>query len=111
MKSFILSLITLVVLSACQKNTQDFNLLKKLSKEYAKITECELEGQTVYKGQLNAYDAPEMVYNTKGELLCICDWSWGSPETICFDILKCKVIYCKKDNIWGQPAVDTYGLN
>jgi hypothetical protein len=110
MKTIIFSSAMALLLSACQKETLHFSLLRNLSQQYGKITECELNGQTVYKGQLNAQDAPEMVYNTNGALVCVCDWSWGNPEPICFDILKCKVIFCVKDNIWGQPEVDIYGL-
>lgn len=34
----------------------------------------------------------------------------GIPDTICAQLSGCKIIYCVENNIWGEPAVDVYGL-
>lgn len=39
-----------------------------------------------------------------------CNFAWGNVESICGQLTDCEVIYRVKDNIWGKPAVDKYGL-
>ena len=97
-------------LVSCKKHSSHLPLLKNMANKYAMITSCELYGETAFKGRLNTTNSPEFVYNTQGELICECDWSNGNTNTTCLDILKSKVIYCQKDNVWGHPEKDVYNL-
>src|SRR5690625_2071687 len=106
---FILS----IGISSCKKdNFENKQTIKELYKTYknGEISECKHDGQTVYSTGLNAYDAGGAVYNKNGKQIGTCNYAWGQPDPICGQLTECEVIYRVKDNIWGQPAVDKYGL-
>lgn len=101
----------LLILAGCSKDPVD-QTLKELYKTYenGEISECQYNGNTVYRAGLNAYDAGSNVYDVDGNQIGSCNYAWGQVDTICEELFNCKVIYRVKDNIWGQPAVDKYGL-
>lgn len=76
----------------------------------AMIEECTHEGNTVYKCSMNAYDAGSAIYDEAGNLIADCNYAWGKPDAMCNQLSGCKVVYCVKDNIWGRPPVNVYGL-
>ena len=100
----------LLVFMGCHKDVPNYKTLKELAKTAGMISECQLNGETVYDVSLNAYDAGSVIYNTDGEVLGTCNYAWGIPDPICAQMSGCKIIYCVEDNIWGEPAVDVYGL-
>ncbi|MBP7463157.1 MAG: hypothetical protein KA793_02405 [Bacteroidales bacterium] len=107
------TLILLYGLSGCKK--EDFEneqTLKNLYQTYqnGEISECKHNGQTVYSAGLNVYDAGSEVYDKDGNQIGTCNFAWGQPDPICGQLTDCEVIYRVKNNIWGQPAVDKYGL-
>lgn len=100
-------------ISACKK--EDFEnerTIKQLYKTYknGEISACIYQGQLVYSAGLNAYDAGSAVYNEDGKRIGVCNYAWGNADPICGELTDCEVIYRVKGNIWGQPAVDKYGL-
>lgn len=108
-----LILIMAIGISGCKKNDfENKKTLKKLYKTYknGKISECKHNGQTVYSAGLNAYDAGSEVYDKDGKQIGTCNFAWGQPDSICGQLTDCETIYRVKNNIWGQPAVDKYGL-
>lgn len=113
--SFIILLGVLPVfsISGCQKNKDKKTVLKELYKLYenGQISECTLDGKTVFTGSINAYDAPTVVYDEKGNEIGTCNYAWGSVDPLCYELKGCKVVYCVENNIWGQPSVDKYDLN
>lgn len=94
----------------CHKDVPNYKTLKELAKTAGMISECQLNGETVYDVSLNAYDAGSTIYNAEGAVLGTCNYAWGIPDSICAQLSGCKIIYCVEDNIWGEPAVDVYGL-
>lgn len=104
------SFVSLVVFG-CHKSVPNYSVLKKIAKTAGIISECQLNGQKVYQAGINAYDAGTIIYSYNGEILGVCNYAWGNVDTICNELLDCNIIYCVKNNIWGQPAVDIYGLN
>lgn len=86
--------------------------LEKLYKAYENgaISECKYNGQTVYSAALNVYDAGSRIYDKEGNAIGSCNYAWGNVDSICSQLMDCEVIYRVKDNIWGQPPVDKYGL-
>ena len=98
---------------SCYKNsTENKETLKKLYKVYkdGEIDECKYNGKIVYCAGLNAYDAGSIIYDKEGKQIGSCNYAWGDVDTICKKLTDCKVIYRVKNNIWGEPAVDEYGL-
>jgi hypothetical protein len=98
---------------SCKKDSNIYeSTLTKLYKAYknGEISECKYNGATVYGAGLNAYDAGVMLYDKEGRTIGNCNYAWGQPDAICSQITDCQTIYRVKDNIWGQPAVDKYGL-
>ncbi|MFM7643182.1 MAG: hypothetical protein ACKO5N_00155 [Sphingomonadales bacterium] len=78
MRSLIL-IFSILNLTSCHKDVPNYKTLKELAKTAGMISECKLNGETVYE--------------------------------ICAQLSGCKTIYCVENNIWGEPAVDVYGLN
>ncbi len=108
-----MTLILLIGISSCKKTEfENQETLKELYKIYknGSISECKYNGQTVYSAGQNAHDVGGAVYDKDGQAIGTCNFAWGKPDTICSQITDCETIYCVKDNIWGQPAIDKYGL-
>ncbi|OJU77542.1 MAG: hypothetical protein BGO09_04995 [Bacteroidetes bacterium 47-18] len=112
---FVLTLITMLTLVAtsCQKNEiENKKTLKKLYKIYkdGSISECKYNGQTVYTGMHNAFDAGMTIFDKDGQRMGTCNYAWGPADPICDQLTDCKKIYMVKDNLWGEPAVDKYRI-
>lgn len=108
-----LSLLLLINVSGCKKDEAVAKTtLQKLYITYqnGEISEHQYKGETVYGAGLNAYDAGSVIYNIEGKQIGTCNDAWGTPDAICKQLTEGEVIYRVKDNIWGQPAVDKYGL-
>lgn len=97
---------------SCKKDSSANGTLKKLYKTYrsGEISECKFNGALVYSAGLNATDAGNQIYDIDGNKIGNCSYGWGNVDSICKQLTDCEVIYRIKDNIWGQPAVDKYGL-
>ncbi len=103
----------IVAFASCQKyDYENAGTLRKLYKKYKSgtIDECKYKGQTVYSAGLNAYDAGSSIYDKDCKLIGTCNFAWGQADSICGQLTNCETIYRVKNNIWGQPAVDKYGL-
>ena len=89
------------------------DVVKKLYIRYKNgmISKCTYNGQTVYCATLNAYDASSAIYDGKGNEIGRCNYAYNDVDSICRKLTDCEVIYRVKSNIWGDPAVDKYGLN
>ena len=98
-------------LNSCKKDKHE-KILKELYKTYENgvISECSYNGETGYSAGLNAYDAGSAVYDEDGNQIGSCNFAWGSVDSICNQLEDCEVVYRIEDNIWGQPAVDKYGI-
>ncbi len=108
-----MTLLLSIGISSCKKdNLESKQTIRELYKSFksGEISECKHNGQTVYSAGLNAYDAGESIYDKDGKQIGTCNFAWGQPDPICGQLTDCEVIYRVKDNIWGQPAVDKYGL-
>lgn len=93
---------------------ENIQTLQTLYSKYhnGEIEECKYNGKIVYCGGLNAYDAGTEVYDKEGNLIGHCGFLWGKTEdAICKELKECEVIYRVKNNIWGLPFVDKYGLS
>jgi hypothetical protein len=105
--------ILLIGISSCKKddfeNKQTLNQLYKTFKN-GEIDECKYNGQMVYVAGYNAYDAGSAIFDKDGKKIGTCNYGWGPVDSICNQLDDCETIYRVKGNIWGQPAVDKYGL-
>ncbi|KAB1065572.1 hypothetical protein [Salibacter halophilus] len=111
MKAAVGILIT-ISLSALSCSREKETTLNDVFKKYqnGKISECQYNGKLIYVGQLNAYDAGSKVYDNKGNEIGTCNYAWGNIDPVCGQKKNCEVIYCIKDNIWGEKEVNKYGL-
>ncbi|MCF8429163.1 MAG: hypothetical protein K9G64_03440 [Bacteroidia bacterium] len=75
------------------------------------IFECKLNGQTVYEASENAYDVSAFIFDLQGKKIGECNWAWGKPDTICYQLQNCETIYRCQNHISGQPFTDKYGLS
>ncbi len=110
-----LTLTTLLILgvTSCKKDDiENKGTLEQLYKTYknGEISECKYNGQTVYSAGLNVYDSGSVIYDKDGKQIGTCNYAWEQADAICGQMTACETIYRIKDNIWGQPAVDKYGL-
>jgi hypothetical protein len=103
----------IALIFSCNKKDDNIKTIKNLHKTYkdGEISECTHNGETVYSCGINAYDAGSVVYDKDGEIIGSCNYAWGTVDPICGELEDCEVIYRVKDNIWGQPHVDKYGLD
>jgi len=109
-----LSLIfTLGIISCKKDNFENSKTLRQLYKQYknGEISECKYLGETVYSAGLNMYDAGGAIYDYEGNQIGTCNFALGNTDSICSKLTDCETIYRIKDNIWGKPAVDKFGLN
>ena len=109
----ILTLLLSVGISGCKKDdSQNSQTINKLYRNFqnGEISECKHNGQLVYSAGINAYDAGGAIFDKDGKQIGTCNFAWGKPDSICGQLTDCEVVYRIKDNIWGQPAVDKYGL-
>lgn len=98
---------------ACHKaNFENSHTLRQLYKTYqdGQISRCQLNGNVVFEGAISAYDAGSVIYDDGGREIGVCNYAWGQVDSICQQLTECETVYCVQDNIWGQPAVDKYGL-
>jgi len=100
----------LLFLTSCKKEKGDTLHLLYKTYENGKISECQYKGQLVYSAGLNWHDAGSKIYDQDGKEIAKCNYAWGQPSSMCGELKKCETIYRVKNNIWGQPAVDKYGL-
>ena len=100
-----------LTLTNCKKDKMD-STIEVLYQTYQNgvMSECQYNGNTVYSAGLNAYDAGSSVYDKDGNKIGSCNYAWGQPDSICSELMSCEVIYRVEGNIWGQSAVDKYGL-
>lgn len=110
--TFLTMILSIGILSCNKNDFENKQTVKKLYKTYknGEISKCKHNGKTVYSAGLNAYDAGEVVYDKDGDQIGACNFAWGNVDSICGQLTDCEVIYRVKDNIWGKPAVDKYGL-
>ena len=95
------------------RNFENKNTVIELYKNYAdgEISECRYNGQIFYSAGLNAHDAASYIYDKDGKEIASCNYAWGNVDSLCMRLTDCEVIYRVRNNIWGEPAVDKYGLN
>ncbi len=113
-KLFTVLVIGLVLSSgmmSCKKSDNKATL-EKLYTTYknGEISECQYNGQTVYSAELNHYDAETIIFDKNGNLIGSCNYAFNQVDPICSQLSGCQVVYRIANNIWGQPAVDKYGL-
>ena len=110
--TFLLSCFLFFSLGCSKYDSNKTKGIKKIHKDFSDgfISECQLDEVLVYLAGHNAYDAGNSVYNVDGELMGICNYAWGKPDTICLKLTNCETVYCIPDNIWGKEETDNYDL-
>lgn len=95
-----------------QEPTDNIQTLQALYSKYKNgvIERCTYNGDVVYKGGLNAPDAGSAIFNKEGIKIGSCNYGWGKPDSMCLELKDCAAVYRVADNIWDEPAVDTYNL-
>lgn len=99
--------------SSCNKEgLENKRTVEKIYKVYKNggISQCFHNGQTVYLAYLNGTDFGSYIYDDEGYEIGRCDYAWGVPDSICSELTDCEEIYMVKDNIWGRPPINVYGL-
>lgn len=100
-------------LYGCEKpeieNIQTINKLFEIYQD-GEIEKCIYNGEVVYCGGLNAYDAGSSIYDTDGKFIASCNYAWNNVDSICYELKNCETIYRVKNNIWGLPEVNKYKL-
>lgn len=112
---FILTLATVLAigLTSCKKDDfENASTLKKLYETYknGSIDKCKYNGQTVYFVELNIYDAGSIIFDKDGNQIGTCNYAWGYADAMYEQLEECETVYRVKDNIWGKPEIDKYGL-
>jgi hypothetical protein len=107
-----LTTMLIVCLTSCEEDFENASTLKKLYKTYknGSIDECKYNDQTVYRATLNVYDANVVIHDKNGKQIGTCNYAWEQFDVICTKLTDCETIYRCKDNIWGFPEIDKYGL-
>lgn len=111
-------LLVLLIMSAfsllnCHSDTiENKATLQRLYQLYrdGDIEQCKYKGETVYSAGISAVDAGGAIYDKDGNILGTCNFAWGTPDPICFQLTDCVVIYRCKNHISNLPPVDLYGL-
>ncbi len=108
-----LAALLLIGFAACKKNDSSANKTVKLlylAYHDGTISECKYEGRLVYCAGSNAYDGGSTIYDASGKQIGSCSYAWGTPDSMCFRLTDCKVIYRSAPNLQNLPPVDVYGL-
>lgn len=104
----------LIALNGCKKDVEiKHATLIKLVKKYdnSTISECRYQGQIVYRVSINVDDGGSFIYDeSDSKLMGTCNFAWGNPDQICYELSDCEVVYRNADNLWGMPAVDKFGI-
>lgn len=115
MTKYILIITCFVIsLSACIKDKEITKAgLNRIYSEFknGSISECKLNGQTVYEASENAYDASQYIFDLSGNKIGECNWAWSNVDSICKQLQNCETIYRCQNHISGQPFFDKYGLS
>lgn len=112
MKKIMILLVVVPALVLCgasipkKDSVRNVKTIKMLYKEYknGEISECKYKGKTVCRAVLNAYDAASHIYDTEGNLIGTCNYAWGMPDPICWELTDFEVIYRVK-KIFGVNRV------
>ncbi len=114
-KLLVILCLTLAIVSSCKKvnDSDKAPALKKLYGIFKEgtIDECQYNGQTVFVGGLNVYDAGSVIYDKSGNKIAECNYAYGDVNDICNKLRNCSVVYRCHNYISGNPFVDKYGLS
>ena len=106
-------LLAFMLTAGCEKQEPEIDetlmLLYQTYKD-GEISECQLEGESVYTASLNRVDSPILVYDMQGNQVAECNYTWGQVDAACEQLSACQTIYRVKNHISGEPPVDKYGL-
>ncbi len=110
-KSLFFSALTMTLM-ICGCKTDNSEALKQLYGQYenGEIAACKHLGSTVYLAQINAFDAPSIVYDGDGMRIGSCNYAWRQVEAICQELKACKTIYRCRDHISRKPPIDKLRL-
>ncbi len=75
------------------------------------ISECQLNGETVFTAQYNRQNSPIAIFSLTGRSLGVCDYAAGNVAPICNQLLTCKVVYRCTGHISGAPPIDLYDVS
>ncbi len=105
--------IFLGILFFCSFQIIQIDPLQNLYERYklGEISECQINGATVYLASINAYDAPVVVYDELGEKLFTCNYAWGQADETCSELTLCETIYRCQLHVSGKRAIDKYDLS
>jgi hypothetical protein len=114
MKRFFLwALVVACISGACSKEDPKKTQVSILYQAFSEgsISECQLNGETVFTAQYNRQNSPTAIFSLSGRSLGTCDYTGGNIAPICNQLLTCKVVYRCKGHISGAPAVDLYDVS
>lgn len=110
---FFAALFVVSIAGACRKDDPkktEVSILYEIFSDGV-ITECELNGETVFTAQFNRQNSPTAIFSLSGRSLGICDYTSGNVSAVCNELVSCKVVYRCNGHISGAPAVDVYGIS
>ena len=81
----LLALLLFLLSGSCEKQEMDHEGLALLYQTYknGEISECQLEGETVYLASLNQVDSPMKIFDIRGRELAECNYAWGKVDPLC----------------------------
>jgi len=96
----------------CRKDHNAPPIVKLLHSQCAncEIDECHYNGQTIFCTAMMANDAGATLYNSNGEQIGLCNYAWGTVDTLCGQLENCQTLY-RPENAMGLPPADKYGLD
>lgn len=111
--SLITAWLCLISASSCEKREKENGAIRALYEKYkaGEISECTLDGKTVYTGMINAHDAETRIYDATGKEIGACFYSTGALDPACEKLRGCEAVYRCEGHISGQPFTDRYGLS